>query len=157
MHEGHGNMTTIEEFKRRGGTIKQLPPHHKKTKQNQQYGEEFHNCGDCSHYRNGKGDKLCLKCKQYNQFKTQSTSRPKIIIESVPQAILEAIEDTPKLTTILNILKILPLDKSTPLMMQYFLGATLQEIAKYHKISKQAVDAKNKLSIEIIIKTLKQG
>ena len=157
LHEGYGNMTTIDEFNRRGGTVKHLPPKERPSSDDPQYGSPFNDCADCPHYRSGNGDRLCLRCKQYEQFKVKSTPRPKLFIESIPQAILEAIEDTPKLSTILSVIKTLPLEKSTPLMQQYFLGASLQEVAKYHNISKQRVDAKNKLSIVIIKETLTSG
>lgn len=63
--------------------------------------------------------------------------------------LIEEIADTER-PDLLAVIRSLPLQKSTPLMMQYYLCATTQEIADFFKITKQAVDRKNKLSLNII-------
>jgi DNA-directed RNA polymerase specialized sigma24 family protein len=67
--------------------------------------------------------------------------------------IIEEIADSDR-PDVLAILKQLPLSRSTPLMMQYYLCATAQEIATYHKVSKQAIDAKNKNTLNQIKKIM---
>ena len=62
---------------------------------------------------------------------------------------IEEIADTDR-PDLLQIIRQLPLSRSVPLMMQYYLSATMQEIADYHKISKQAVDRKNKNTLNRI-------
>jgi predicted DNA-binding protein YlxM (UPF0122 family) len=62
---------------------------------------------------------------------------------------IEEIADTDR-PDVLQIIRQLPLSRSVPLMMQYYLSATMQEIADYHKISKQAVDRKNKNTLNRI-------
>lgn len=67
--------------------------------------------------------------------------------------IIEEIADCAR-PDVLDIVKQLSLKRSVPLMMQYYLCATTQEIADYHKISKQAVDKKNKLTLNQIKKLM---
>jgi hypothetical protein len=44
----------------------------------------------------------------------------------------------------------LPLHRSVPLIMQYVLNASNQEIGDYHKITRQSAARKNKLTIKIL-------
>jgi predicted DNA-binding protein YlxM (UPF0122 family) len=69
--------------------------------------------------------------------------------------IIEEIADSDR-PEVLDVVKQLPLSKSVPLMMQYYLSATTQEIADYHKISKQAVDRKNKFTLNYIKKIMQK-
>jgi DNA-directed RNA polymerase specialized sigma24 family protein len=63
--------------------------------------------------------------------------------------IIEEIADSDR-PDVLQIVRQLPLARSVPLMMQFYLGATTQEIADYFKISKQGVDRKNKNTLNQI-------
>lgn len=65
------------------------------------------------------------------------------------QLMIEEIADVER-PDILQIIRQLPLSRSVPLMMQYYLSASLQEIADYHKITRQAVDRKNKNTLNKI-------
>jgi len=69
--------------------------------------------------------------------------------------IIEEIADSDR-PDVLDVVKQLPLSRSVPLMMQYYLSATTQEIADYHKISKQAVDKKNKFTLNYIKKIMQK-
>jgi len=69
--------------------------------------------------------------------------------------IIEEIADSDR-PDVLDVVKQLPLSRSVPLMMQYYLSATTQEIADYHKISKQAVDRKNKFTLNQIKKIMQK-
>lgn len=69
--------------------------------------------------------------------------------EHLPRAVLENIAESPY-KSILDVIKLLPLDKSVPLMMQIILNCSPQEVAEYHNVSVQSVYKKNKLTISII-------
>ena len=69
--------------------------------------------------------------------------------------IIEEIADTDR-PDVLAVVRQLPLTRSVPLMMQYYLNATTQEIADYHKITKQAVDRKNKFTLNKIKKMMQK-
>jgi DNA-directed RNA polymerase specialized sigma24 family protein len=69
--------------------------------------------------------------------------------------IIEEIADTDR-PDVQAVVRQLPLSKSVPLMMQYYLNATTQEIADYHKITKQAVDRKNKFTLNKIKKMMQK-
>lgn len=107
-------------------------------------------CHVCPEYKSGAGSTKCLKCAKYKRFQIKNNPRPQIAVDILPQAILESIADTSRGIEIIDAIRKLPLTESTPLMMQYILGASTQEIADYHIISRQRVDKKNKLSIKKI-------
>ena len=113
-------------------------------------------CHDCPSYRRGSGAPACLKCDKYREILKKSVQRRTIKLDAIPQPLLEAIPDNPKIRSIIDAMQCLPIDRAVPLAMQYILGCTLQEIADYHGISPQAVDKKNKLSL-VIIKELARG
>ena len=106
-------------------------------------------CQECQ-AENGKSDKRCLECKHYLRFTEDTDLRERIAFDHLPQAILENIADKYNGQDIISRLKSLPLSKSAPLLMQIVLDATVQEVADYHKITRQAVDKQNKLTIKIL-------
>lgn len=69
--------------------------------------------------------------------------------------IIEEIADTDR-PDVQAVLRTLPLKLSVPLMMQYYLNATTQEIADYYKVSKQCVDRKNKFTLNKIEKIMQK-
>jgi len=113
-------------------------------------------CTRCQSYKdtNGYGGPACLRCKQYKGWQIKSVKRQSIRYEIIPQAILEQIEDLTKEANMLEVLRKLPLELSVPVVMYWILGATQQEIADYHGISRQAVAKKNSQASELIKKTL---
>lgn len=114
-------------------------------------------CKDCVSYRRGAGSPACLKCNKYGKIIVQSAKRQTIQIDVMPQTIIEALPDTKQMHSIMDILRAMPLDQSTPIIQYYLLGATLQEIADYHHITRQAVDKKNKLTLNIIKESVSTG
>ena len=52
-------------------------------------------CEKCQTYKstNGRGNKSCLRCKQYSQFQKDFTKRETIQYTVIPDEILENIED----------------------------------------------------------------
>lgn len=102
-------------------------------------------CARCQQ-ENGASDKRCLKCAHYKQFQKQYDLRDPIIFDHLPEALLEQIADTPR-PDLIDRIRHLPLSKSVPLMMQYYLNASPNEIAIHLKISRQAVAKKNKLTL----------
>ena len=114
-------------------------------------------CSQCDQWRNGNGTENCLKCDKYQKYKKKTHTRDAISFKHLPQEFMEAYADTPKTKNLKEAINKLPLERSVPLMMQFFLGATLQEIADYHLITPQRVDKKNKLSIELIKESLRRG
>ncbi len=116
-------------------------------------------CTTCQIYRDtdGLGKQECRKCESYKTFQIKGTPRPPVIFEDLTELIKESCADTEKTRDIMQVIQSLPLERSVPLMMQFYLAATLQEIADYHVMSRQAVDKKNKLTIDIIKKMLHAG
>ena len=116
-------------------------------------------CATCQIYRDtdGLGKLECRKCESYKAFQIKGTRRPPVIFEDLTELIKETCADTEKTRDIMQVIQSLPLERSVPLMMQFYLNATLQEIADYHVMSRQAVDKKNKLTIDIIKKMLHAG
>jgi hypothetical protein len=94
----------------------------------------------------GKNTKRCLKCPHYRQLQKEYDNREQIAFDHLPEIIIEQVAALPQ-PDVIERIKHLPLEMSVPLMMQYYLGATLSEIGKYLKISKQAVDARNKKTL----------
>lgn len=109
------------------------------------------NCIDCDNYNRSKGTKSCLKCPQYRDIIKQSGKRSTIIIDVIPDIILESIPDETGIT-LEQAIKRLPLELSTPLLQYHILGCPLREIAKYHKSSAPTVTRKINIAIEIIKK-----
>ena len=115
-------------------------------------------CSQCPAYKDtqGHGGKACLRCKRYKDFCRGSGNRQTIKYEVIPQAILEQVEDITQRVNVLEMLRSLPLDLSTPLMMRYILGATNREIADYYgQRSRNFVQRKINLALEIIKKSPK--
>lgn len=159
----------IKQFLSNGGIIKQLPAINKPTdrsKLNQKRSrpkpkkptkiKSLHPalCQQCQD-DNGPANKRCLKCQHYKQFDLNNQIKDKIAFEHLPQSILENVADLPHGEEVITKIRQLPLDKSVPLMMQYVLNASNQEMAKYLKMSPQGVSKKNKLSLEILKTSLK--
>jgi DNA-directed RNA polymerase specialized sigma subunit len=113
-------------------------------------------CTDCSNYNLGHGNKSCLKCKQYVEILKSSVKRVTIKIESIPDILLENIPDNQE-TTIYDLLRQLPIEQSTPLLMYYLLDASQREIANYLDITQMDVSRKINIAIDFIKKnTLKE-
>jgi len=102
-------------------------------------------CARCQQ-ENGASDKRCLRCAHYKQFQKQYDLREQIVFDHLPEALLEQIADTPR-PDLIERIRSLPLTKSVPLMMQYYLNASPDEIADHLQISRQAVARKNKLTL----------
>ena len=106
-------------------------------------------CQQCQQ-ENGPSDRRCLSCQHYRQWSIEHDLKETIAFDHVPQAIIEAVADMPAGLDIIDKIRRLPLHRSVPLIMQYVLNATDQEIGNYHKITRQAVARKNKLTIKIL-------
>jgi len=98
-----------------------------------------------------------LRCRQYRQWQRSSTTRQTIRYETIPEAIIEAIEDLSLEVNILDILRRLPLDLAVPLLMQSVLNCTLQEIADYHHTSRSVEHRKKILAAKLLRNLLKTG
>jgi len=72
---------------------------------------------------------------------------PLLGFEHLPQLLYENIAEIPQGKEFLSLIRQLSLEKSVPLMMQVLLNASIQEIADYHKITRQAVYKRNKSSL----------
>ena len=106
-------------------------------------------CQQCQQ-DNGPSDRRCLSCQHYKQWSADHDLKETIAYDHVPQAIIEAVADMPAGLDLIDKIRRLPLHRSVPLIMQYVLNATDQEIGNYHKITRQAVARKNKLTIKIL-------
>lgn len=73
------------------------------------------------------------------------------MIDVIPDVILEAIPDKSGLD-VLQSIRLLPIELSTPLMIKYVLDATEREIAEYLNISKTKVHHKIFLALEMLRK-----
>ena len=113
-------------------------------------------CSRCEHYNKGKGQPACLKCKRYKELQMKSVKRETIKTEHLPQAVIENIAD-PRTRSLMDIICQLPIQYAVPLMMRATLNMTIQEIANYHRISKQAVDKKISQGMNLIKKSLLDG
>jgi hypothetical protein len=80
---------------------------------------------------------------------------PFLDCDHLPQDMLENIAEQPKRREFIDALRQMPLEKSTPLLQQIILKATVQDVAKYHKITIQSVYKKNKYSLKILKALLK--
>jgi len=67
-----------------------------------------------------------------------------------PQDILENIAAMRHGNDLIDIMRKLPMEYSVPFMMQTILKCSVQEVADYHKITRQAVDKKNKKLLSIL-------
>ena len=114
------------------------------------------NCATCDHYNLGRGQPLCLKCKQYKDIQLKSGKRESIRTEHLPQEILDNISD-PKTVTLLGVIRHLPTQYAVPLLMRTLLNMSLQQIADYHQVAKQTTDKKIRQGIKIIEKVLLDG
>lgn len=110
------------------------------------------NCPACTQYNKGRGVKACLKCPQYIEIIKQSFSRLKIKIKTVPDIILEAIPDD-KEKTAYDRIRDLPVDKSAPLLLRYYLDCSNREVAKLLHCSRSQVQSKINIALEIIRET----
>jgi len=90
-------------------------------------------------------------------FTDPACFREKIAFDHLPQAIIENVADMARGKELIELLRQIPLSKSVPLLMQYVLNATSQEIADYHKISRSAVYKNNKSSLKILHTLMKYG
>lgn len=108
-------------------------------------------CTDCDHYNRSKGTKICLKCPQYQDIIKRSGRRSTIIIDVIPDIILEAIPDDTGIT-LEQAIRQLPIDLSTPLLQYHILRATTREIGAYHNYSAATATRKINFAIEIIKK-----
>ena len=113
-------------------------------------------CSKCDHYNQGLGLPLCLKCKKYRELQLKSVRRQSIKTENIPQAIMDNIAD-PRTRDLMTIIRELPLQYAVPLMMRATLGATMQEIADYCHVTRQAVDKKISYALVLISKSLRHG
>ena len=111
-------------------------------------------CGKCEHYKDGKGDKTCLHCKKYLFFTIKSNKRNPVIFENLPQEIWDNISDQTDEKKLIDLIRSLPIEKSTPLMQHYILNISFKEIAVYQNISPQAVYKNNKYSLMILKRML---
>jgi DNA-directed RNA polymerase specialized sigma24 family protein len=114
------------------------------------------NCTECQSYNRGFGSPACLKCGKYKDVCKQSGKRKTLPIETVPQAILEEIEDDrPQISSLIDAIRALPSDHAAIISMVFLGGLSVKETAQILKVSRQAVDKKIKFSIEIIRESLK--
>ncbi len=113
-------------------------------------------CTQCDHYNQGRGKPLCLKCKKYKDLQLKSAKRESIKTEHIPQAIMDNITD-PRTRDLYTIIRQLPLHLATPLMQRASLGASLQEIANYHNVSRPAIQRRIAKGINIIKQSLLDG
>ena len=112
-------------------------------------------CGKCEEYHDGEGTKLCLKCRKYLFFILKSNKRNPVIFEHLTEEIWDNIAAESNGKEIIDFIRQLPLEQSTPLMMQYFLNLNVNDIAKYLKTTRQTVYKKNKCSLKILKTWLK--
>ena len=113
-------------------------------------------CSSCPQYNHGRGQKSCLKCKQYKDIQLKSVKRETIKTEHIPQAIMDNIAD-PRTRDLMQIIKQIPTQYSVPLLMRSLLGMSIQEIATYHAHAKSGVSKKIAKAIEIIKQSLLDG
>jgi len=102
-------------------------------------------CSRCQQEK-GKSDRRCLRCGHYKQFQKEYDLRDQMVFDHLPEALLEQVADTPR-PDLIERIRALPLQKSVPLMMQYYLNASPSEIADHLQITRQAVARKNKLTL----------
>jgi DNA-directed RNA polymerase specialized sigma24 family protein len=112
-------------------------------------------CGKCENYQQGQGNKQCLRCNKYLYFVLKSGKRNPVIFEHFTQAIWDSIPQSASGTTLIDLIRRLPIDNAVPLMMQYYLDINTEEIAKYLKTTRQTVYIKNKSSLKILKTWLK--
>jgi hypothetical protein len=117
------------------------------------------NCVECRVYKEtkGKGTKACFKCQVNLDDVLKSGQRQTLAFEHLPQSLMENIAEATHDSDIFEAIRKLPLELSVPLVMQYVLNAPLQEIADYHKTSRQTVYKKNKYSLTILRTSLKNS
>lgn len=108
-------------------------------------------CSQCDQYNHSRGTKSCLKCPQYRDIIKKSGKRTTILIDIIPDIILEAIPDESGIT-LDQALRQLPVEYSTPLLQYHILGATLREIGAYHNYNASTAHRKINFAIEIIKK-----
>lgn len=153
----NANHIAKQMFESKGGKIEPLTPYNRPPFKEPDIKPSEGYCTQCSEWKDGKGSEGCLTCDKYIKYKKKTTIRNTFAFKHMSQEFMEAYADSPKIQGLRDAISKLPLDKSVPLLMQYFLGCTLQEIADYHIITKQMVDKKNKLSLEIIKESLRSG
>ena len=107
------------------------------------------NCTDCKNYNRAKGNKHCLSCPQYQDIIKTSGKRSTIIIDTIPDIILESTPDN-KTLNLAEALKQLPLELSMPLLAYHLLKANQRELAVYLKTSQADVSRKINQAIDII-------
>jgi DNA-directed RNA polymerase specialized sigma24 family protein len=109
-------------------------------------------CQTCDIYRTtkGRGNKDCKSCPYYRVFRMRFSAKERLMIVDLSQQVIESIPDDQHAYAIMEGIRKLPREKSMPLMMQYFLGMTVREIAQELKISPQAVQKRNEGAIQII-------
>ena len=112
-------------------------------------------CGKCEHYLNGQGDKNCLSCKKYLYFTIKSNKRNPVIFEHFPQEIWDNIANEPEEKRLIDLIRLLPLSRSVPLMMHYVLNISMSDIAIFQKKSRQQVYKNNKNTLMILREMLK--
>ena len=136
---------TINSHKDRARAARNRPPVKEKPEEPKVQPLSEVTCARCQQ-ENGKSDKRCLRCAHYKQFQKQYDLREQIVFDHLPEALLEQIADTPR-PDLIERIRSLPLNKSVPLMMQYYLNASPDEIADHLQITRQAVARKNKLTL----------
>jgi DNA-directed RNA polymerase specialized sigma24 family protein len=108
-------------------------------------------CTQCDQYNHARGSKPCLKCPQYRDIIKKSGKRSTILIDVIPDIILESIPDDNTIT-LEQAIRQLPIEYSTPLLQYHILHATMREIGAYHGYSASNATRKINFGIEIIRK-----
>jgi DNA-directed RNA polymerase specialized sigma subunit len=111
------------------------------------------NCPICEHYKDGKGEKDCLRCKQYLFFMLKSGKRQPIIFEHIPESIYENIADSDiddRMPLLIDAIRRLPMELSMILSAYYILGINQEGIAVLLNLSKATVCRKLADSIQML-------
>lgn len=149
------DQKALKQYIDSGGIIQILPAKDKKADHDPQYGEELEHCSECLHYKKGKGDALCLKCKQYKRFLLNSIERPKINTKHLPKEIIEAFQElAEEMPAVIQAIRQLPSDLAIVITSYYLIGMRQEEIAGILKLSQPSIAKKLTLAVITIKKLL---
>ena len=93
-------------------------------------------CSQCEQWRDGRGSRQCLRCPNYRRYQMRATTRDQIIVESIPDAIMEQFADMGgNDVDILDAIHHLPDDLAAIISMRYCGSLSVQSVAGILRIS----------------------
>jgi len=119
----------------------------------------FSDCHKCGSYNRGKGTTACFKCQKYKDVIMATHVRQQLIIDKLPQMVIEQVADTtgPNGLDVISLIRKLPINEMVVVLLKYYGNMTIEEISNATETGTATVSRRLRSAIDNLNKILRDA